>query len=82
MGVRGLSDLVLQDTTLAAAVRDARDGLVPTLDLTAPSALRPFVVKGLVDAGRTVLDVVASVRVALDLVLAVFLLFVLYYFAF
>ena len=49
-------------------VQDARDGLVPALDLTAPSALRPFVVKGLVDAGRTVLAVAATAREAEDLV--------------
>ena len=70
MGVRGLADLVLQDATLAGAVQDARDGLVPALDLTAPSALRPFVVKGLVDAGRTVLAVAATAREAEDLVSA------------
>ena len=57
MGVSGLADLVLQDATLVRAVQDARDGTVPTLDLTGPAALRPFVVKGLVDAGRTVLVV-------------------------
>ena len=38
-----------------------------TLDLTGPAALRPFVVKGLVDAGRTVLVVAATVREAEDL---------------
>ncbi len=64
----GLADLVLQDKTLAAALEDARDGAVPTLDLTAPAALRPFLVKGLVDAGRTVLAVAATAREAEDLV--------------
>ncbi len=68
MGVVGLADLVLRDETLAAAVADARDGAVPALDLTGPSALRPFVVKGLVDAGRTVLAVAATAREAEDLV--------------
>ena len=68
MGVVGLADLVLRDETLAAAVADARDGAVPALDLTGPSALRPFVVKGLVDAGRTVLAVAATSREAEDLV--------------
>ncbi len=68
MGVSGLADLVLQDKTLAGAMEDARDGVVPALDLTAPSALRPFVVKGLVDAGRTVLAVAATAREAEDLV--------------
>jgi transcription-repair coupling factor (superfamily II helicase) len=68
VGVRGLADLVLLDETLAGAVQDARGGAVPALDLTAPSALRPFVVKGLVDAGRTVLAVAATAREAEDLV--------------
>ena len=70
MGVSGLADLVLSDETLAGAMQDARGGLVPALDLTAPSALRPFVVKGLVDAGRTVLAVAATAREAEDLVAA------------
>jgi transcription-repair coupling factor (superfamily II helicase) len=70
VGVSGLADLVLQDPTLAGAVEDAREGTVPALDLTAPSALRPFVVKGLVDAGRTVLAVAATAREAEDLVRA------------
>ncbi|MGZ4437705.1 MAG: hypothetical protein ACXVW6_08695, partial [Nocardioidaceae bacterium] len=71
MGVHvlaGLADLVLQDKVLASAVEDARGGAVPSLDLTAPTALRPFVVKGLVDAGRTVLAVAATSREAEDLV--------------
>ena len=38
-----------------------------TLDLTGPAALRPFVVAGLVDAGRTVLVVTATAREAEDL---------------
>ena len=70
MGVSGLAGLVLQEPTLAGAMQDARDGKVPALDLTAPSALRPFVVKGLVDAGRTVLAVAATAREAEDLVTA------------
>ncbi|MGZ8744483.1 MAG: transcription-repair coupling factor [Nocardioides sp.] len=68
MGVQGLADLVLEDKVLAAAVEDARSGAVPALDLTGPSALRPFVVRGLVDAGRTVLAVAATAREAEDLV--------------
>ncbi|CAN5704857.1 hypothetical protein BH10ACT10_BH10ACT10_28210 [soil metagenome] len=70
MGIAALADLVLSDDTLATAMRDARNGLVPALDLTAPGALRPFVVKGLVDAGRTVLAVAATAREAEDLVTA------------
>ena len=68
MSVHGLADLVLQDKVLAEAMEDARQGAVPALDLTGPSALRPFVVRGLVDAGRTVLAVAATAREAEDLV--------------
>ncbi|HET9858794.1 MAG TPA: transcription-repair coupling factor [Nocardioidaceae bacterium] len=68
MGLQGLADLVLRDETLASAMADARGGAVRALDLTAPAALRPFVVKGLVDAGRTVLAVAATAREAEDLV--------------
>jgi len=68
MGLNGLAELVLQDKTLASAVEDARGGAVRALDITAPAALRPFVVKGLVDAGRTVLVVAATSREAEDLV--------------
>jgi transcription-repair coupling factor (superfamily II helicase) len=67
VGVTGLADLVLQEPTLARAVADARSGSVPALDLTATNALRPFVVKGLVDAGRTVLVVAATSREGEDL---------------
>ena len=49
----GLADAVLADPTLAGAVEDARTGALPALDLTGPPALRPFLVKGLVEAGRT-----------------------------
>jgi transcription-repair coupling factor (superfamily II helicase) len=68
VSLKGLADLVLRDKVLASAVEDARDGTVPALDITGPSALRPFVVKGLVDAGRTVLAVAATAREAEDLV--------------
>ncbi len=66
MSLAGLADLVLREPALATSVDDAKQGL-PTLDLTGPAALRPFVVKGLVDAGRTVLVVAATVREAEDL---------------
>ena len=66
MSVAALADLVLREPALAASMADAKGG-VPTLDLTGPAALRPFVVKGLVDAGRTVLVVAATVREAEDL---------------
>ncbi len=66
MSIASLADLVLREPTLAASMEDARAGR-RTLDLTGPAALRPFVVKGLVDAGRTVLVVAATVREAEDL---------------
>ena len=66
MSLAALADLVLREPALAASMDDAKMG-VETLDLTGPAALRPFVVKGLVDAGRTVLVVAATVREAEDL---------------
>ncbi|GGF42202.1 transcription-repair-coupling factor [Marmoricola endophyticus] len=66
MSISGLSRLVLTEPTLAQAMEDA--GTVAALDLTGPGALRPFVVRGLVDAGRTVLVVAATAREAEDLV--------------
>ncbi|MEV7428072.1 transcription-repair coupling factor [Nocardioides sp. NPDC092400] len=68
MSLTGLADAVLADPTLSAAVEDARGGAVRALDLTGPEALRPFVVTGLVRAGRTVLAVTATAREAEDLV--------------
>ncbi|HEU5045982.1 MAG TPA: transcription-repair coupling factor [Nocardioidaceae bacterium] len=70
VNVTGLAELVLRNETLAGAVEDARHGVVPALDLTSPAALQPFVVKGLVDAGRSVLAVAATAREAEDLVTA------------
>jgi transcription-repair coupling factor (superfamily II helicase) len=66
VSLAALADLVLREPALAASMADAKGG-VQTLDLTGPAALRPFVVKGLVDAGRTVLVVAATVREAEDL---------------
>ena len=68
MTLAGLADAVLADPTLTEAMADARGGVVPALDLTGPEALRPFVVTGLVRAGRTVLAVTATSREAEDLV--------------
>ena len=70
MSLSGLADAVLADATLASAMEDARGGAVRTLDLTAPEAMRPFAVAGLVRAGRTVLAVTATSREADDLVAA------------
>lgn len=66
----GLTEAVLADPTLSSALADARGSLVPTLDLTAPEAMRPFVVAGLVREGRTVLAVTATSREAEDLTAA------------
>jgi transcription-repair coupling factor (superfamily II helicase) len=68
MSLVGLAELVLSEPRLAGAVEEAREDRVPALDLTGPAALRPFLVKGLVDAGRTVLAVAATAREAEELV--------------
>ncbi|MCW2793131.1 MAG: transcription-repair coupling factor, partial [Nocardioides sp.] len=67
MSLTGLADAVLADPVLAEAVADARGGTVRALDLTGPEAMRPFVIEGLVRAGRTVLAVTATAREAEDL---------------
>jgi transcription-repair coupling factor (superfamily II helicase) len=63
-----LATAVRADPTLAEALTDARTGTLRTLDLTGPAGVRPFVVDGLVRAGRTVLAVTATSREAEDLV--------------
>ncbi len=68
MSLSGLADAVLADPVLAEAMVDARGGAVRALDLTGPAAMRPFVIGGLVRAGRTVLAVTATAREAEDLV--------------
>jgi transcription-repair coupling factor (superfamily II helicase) len=60
-----LSDAVLADPVLAETLADPAH--VGTLDLTAPAGLRPFLVDGLVRAGRTVLLVTATGREAEEL---------------
>mgnify|MGYP001765168352 CR=1 FL=1 len=62
-----VAEAVSVDPALAESMADARDGSVDALDLTGPAALRPFVVDGLVRAGRTVLAVTATAREAEDL---------------
>lgn len=61
-----VADAVLGGPVLAEAMSEA--GQVRALDLTGPAAVRPLVVKGLADAGRTVLAVTATAREAEDLV--------------
>ena len=68
MSLTPLADAVLADATLAEAMADAKAGLVRALDLTGPEALRPFVVAGLVQTGRSVLAVTPTSREAEDLV--------------
>ncbi len=70
MSLTGLADAVLADPTFAAALDDARADRVRTLDLTAPAAMRPFLVAGLARSGRTVLAVTPTSREADDLVAA------------
>ncbi len=70
MHLTGLADAVLADPVLAQAVQDARGGTVRALDLTGPEALRPFLVEGLLRAGRSVLVVTATSREAEDLTAA------------
>ncbi len=63
-----LTDLLADDPVLAESLADARAGLTPALDLTGPNSMRPFLVDGLVRAGRFVLVVTATSRDAEDLV--------------
>lgn len=57
---------VVAAPTLGGALGDA--AVQSSLDLTGPGAVRPFVVHGLVERGRTVLAVTATSREAEDLV--------------
>ncbi len=61
-----VADRLVAAPTLAKALADAT--VQSTLDLTGPPAVRPFVVRGLVERGRTVLAVTATSREAEDLV--------------
>ncbi|MQA80475.1 MAG: transcription-repair coupling factor [Streptosporangiales bacterium] len=71
MTLQGLLDVVATDHAVAGAVTSARAGDRPTHDLTAPSALRPFVVAAVAQrAPRTVLAVTATGREAEDLAVA------------
>ena len=63
MPLAGLTATVLADPALREAMAGRQ-----ALDLTGPMALRPFVVAGLVNAGRPVLAVTATSREAEDLV--------------
>ncbi|HEX4688309.1 MAG TPA: transcription-repair coupling factor [Nocardioides sp.] len=65
MLLSALTDAVLAERALAEAVADAPR--LGRLDLTAPAGVRPFLVDGLVRAGRTVLVVTATGREAEEL---------------
>ena len=67
MSLAGLLDVVSGDPALRQALEAPT---APTLDLTGPNGLRPFVLAGLVRQGRTVLAVTATGREAEDLVAA------------
>ncbi|MDT7549620.1 MAG: hypothetical protein QOE84_2014, partial [Actinomycetota bacterium] len=67
MQLSGLLDLVVGDPALARALGTPE---LPTLDLSAPTGLQPFVIAGLTRQGRTVLAVTATGREAEDLVAA------------
>jgi transcription-repair coupling factor (superfamily II helicase) len=73
MSLAGLLVPLAADKAVAEAVRAARAGDRPMLDLAAPSALRPFLIAALAaagpdGAGRPVLAVTATGREADDLV--------------
>ncbi len=65
MSLAGLLDVVSGDPAVAKALAMPT---APTLDLTGPVGLRPFVLAGLARQGRTVLAVTATGREAEDLV--------------
>ncbi|MGH6656013.1 MAG: transcription-repair coupling factor, partial [Actinocrinis sp.] len=71
MPLPGLLGPVAQDPAVDAAVRAARAGDRPRLDLTAPPGLRPFALAAVTrQAGRPLLAVTATGREADDLVAA------------
>lgn len=61
-----VAERLVSAPTLSGALADA--AVQSALDLTGPAAVRPFVVRGLVERGRTVLAVTATSREAEDLV--------------
>jgi len=70
VSLSGLTAAVLAEPVLAQAMTDAKGAVLPALDLTGPAGVRPFVVAGLVEQGRTVLAVTPTSRDAEDLVAA------------
>ncbi|MGH3320971.1 MAG: transcription-repair coupling factor [Streptosporangiaceae bacterium] len=75
MSLSGLLPTVTRDPALRAATEAARAGEQPTLDLSAPPALRPFLLAALAadephGGGRPVLAVAATIRESTSLVAA------------
>ncbi|MDQ1680228.1 MAG: hypothetical protein QOI42_1087, partial [Frankiaceae bacterium] len=71
MKLAGLLDLVASDAAVSGAASRARAGDSPaSLDLTGPTALRPFVAATVAAAGRPVLAVTATTREADELAAA------------
>ncbi|MFJ3903341.1 transcription-repair coupling factor [Streptomyces sp. NPDC090025] len=71
MSLHGLLDVVVRDAALAEAVKAARDGNRPYVDLVGPPAARPLAVAALArESGRPVLAVTATGREAEDLAAA------------
>ena len=64
--LQAIAERLVAAPILAGALADA--AVQPALDLTGPGAVRPFVVHGLVERGRTVLAVTATSRESEDLV--------------
>ena len=64
MSLEGLTRVIARDRTVAAAVGDARSRR-PTLDVTSPPGLRPFLAAALAEgSGRTLLLVTSTYREA------------------
>ncbi len=71
MSLPGLVDLVAADPVIAAAIDDARTRRAPSLDLTAPEAVRPLLVAALAaHTGHTTLLVTSTYREAESLTAA------------
>ncbi|HET6739065.1 MAG TPA: hypothetical protein VFH76_09030, partial [Kribbella sp.] len=71
MKLSGLVDTLITDPVVSEAVRDARGESVTTLDLSAPTPVRPVLLAALAAAqnggGRPVLAVTATFREAEEL---------------
>ena len=68
MRLAGLTGAVLTDPVLADAFDHVSSPTHTELELTGPAGVRPYLIAGLAERGRTVLVVTATVREAEDLV--------------